>query len=38
MGLFCGRFVCEVLPHRSSQKIFFSVYVFIYGLYEIIDW
>lgn len=38
MGLFCGRFVREVLPHHSSKKNFFSVYLFIYGLCEIIDW
>lgn len=32
MGLFCGHFVREALPYRSSQKHFRSVYVFIYGL------
>lgn len=38
MGLFCGHFVREALPYRSSQKHFRSVYIFIYGLYEITDW
>lgn len=38
MELFCGRFIREVSSHYSSQKNFFSVYIFIYGIYEIIDW
>lgn len=30
MGLFCGCFVCEVLPHHSSQKYFCSVYIYLF--------